>query len=201
MFTYYPMYYYPAGRTDGHFPWTPSSVDLNRKLRSLWEQHVFWTRLTVNSIVDGLGDVQQTTARLLRNPSDFAAVLATVYGSAIASQFEKLLREHLTIAAELVTNLKSGNTAAAEAAQKRWYANADAIAAFLAQINPYWSKVEWQRMLYEHLRLLSEEVAARIAKNYEKNVAISDSIEQQALDMADMMTTGIVQQFPSVFLH
>lgn len=201
MFTYYPMYCYPAGRPGGQFKWTPSSADLNRKLRTLWEQHVFWTRLTVNSIVDGLGDVQQTTARLLRNPRDFAAVLATVYGTSIASQFEKLLREHLTIAAELVTALKSGNTAAAENAQKRWYANADAIAAFLAQINPYWSKEEWQRMLYEHLRLLSEEVAARIAKNYEQNIAISDSIEPQALGMADLMTTGIVQQFPSVFLH
>lgn len=201
MFTYYPMYCYPAGRPGGRFKWTPSSVDLNRKLRSLWEQHIFWTRLTVNSIVDGLGDVQQTTARLLRNPSDFAAVLAPVYGPAIANQFERLFREHLTIAAELVTALKSGNTAAAENAQKRWYANADAIAAFLAQINPYWSKEEWQRMLHEHLRLLSEEVAARIAKNYEQNVAISDSIEPQALGMADLMTTGIIQQFPSVFLH
>ncbi|WP_145048894.1 acetylglutamate kinase [Paenibacillus xylanexedens] len=199
MYTYYPVYYYPVFRQEHSVHWTPTSVELNRKLRTLWEQHVFWTRLTVNSIVDGLGDVDQTAARLLRNPQDFAEVLAPIYGSAIANEFEKLLSEHLTIAAELVTALKAGNTSAAEDAQKRWYANADDIAQFFARINPYWSKDEWQRMMYEHLRLLSEAVATRIAKDYTTNVALSDSIEQQALEMADMMTTGIVQQFPMVF--
>ncbi|MEO2202877.1 acetylglutamate kinase [Paenibacillus pabuli] len=201
MMNYIPTYYYPVYRKADHLSWTPASVDLNRKLRSLWEQHVFWTRLTVNSIVDGLEDVQPTTARLLRNPSDFAMVLEPLYGTAIANQFEKLFREHLTIAAELVSDLKSGNTTAAEDAQKRWYANADAIAAFLAQINPYWSQIEWQRMMHEHLRLLTEEVATRIAKDYVRNVAISDPIQQQALEMADMMTSGIVQQFPAVFQY
>ncbi|MDR6721688.1 methyl-accepting chemotaxis protein [Paenibacillus amylolyticus] len=199
MYTYYPVYYYPVFRQEHSVHWTPTSVELNRKLRTLWEQHVFWTRLTVNSIVDGLGDVDQTAARLLRNPQDFAEVLAPIYGSGIANEFEKLLNEHLTIAAELVTALKAGNTSAAEDAQKRWYANADDIAQFFARINPYWSKEEWQRMMYEHLRLLSEEVATRLAKDYTTNVALSDSIEQQALEMADMMTTGIVQQFPMVF--
>lgn len=201
MFNYVPTYYYPTFRKTDSLQCTTASVDLNRKLRSLWEQHVFWTRLTVNSIVDGLGDVQPTTARLLRNPSDFAQVLAPIYGTAIAGQFEKLLREHLTIAAELVTDLKSGNSTAAADAEKRWYANADEIATFLAQINPYWSKVEWQRMMYEHLRLLTEEVGSRIAKDYVRNVELSDSIEPQALGMADMMTSGIVQQFPSVFQY
>ncbi|GIP43720.1 hypothetical protein J45TS6_21790 [Paenibacillus sp. J45TS6] len=198
MYSRYPIYYYPVARS---YPtWTSSSVELNRKLRALWEQHVYWTRLTVNSIVDGLPDVNATTERLLRNPDDFAEVLATVYGTAIANEFARLLREHLTIAAELVGDLKSGNSEAAADAQRRWYANADSIADFLGRINPYWSKVEWQHMMYEHLRLLSDEVSTRIAKDYVKNVALNDQIETQALGMADMMTSGIVQQFPSNFL-
>lgn len=200
MYGYSPIEYCgPYFRTAHSCVWTPSKVGLNRKLRSLWEQHVFWTRLTVNSIVDGLSDVNETTNRLLRNPDDFAAVLAPLYGTAIANEFARLLREHLTIAAELVKELKSGNTQAARDAQTRWYANADAIAEFLARINPYWSKVEWQQMMYEHLRLLTEEVVSRIGKDYAKNVAVSDQIEPQALEMADMMTSGIVQQFPSKF--
>ncbi|WP_226991792.1 hypothetical protein [Paenibacillus sabinae] len=96
----------------------------------MWEQHAFWTRLTVNSIVDGLKDEKETTERLLRNPDDFAAVLAPLYGPAVAAEFAKLLRGHLTIAAELVKALKAGNSKAAADAQKRWYENADAIAKF-----------------------------------------------------------------------
>ncbi|MFD2115355.1 acetylglutamate kinase [Paenibacillus yanchengensis] len=179
--------------------WTTASVELNRNLRALWEQHVFWTRLTVNSIVDGLADVKPTTERLLRNPDDFAAALAPIYGPVIASEFAKLLTEHLTIAAELVTNLKAGNTQAAQNATKRWYANADQIAVFLSKINPYWSVEQWRHMLYEHLGLLTEEVTSRIAQDYTRNVALADPIQAQALGMADVMTSGIVQQFPMQF--
>ncbi|MDQ1913667.1 acetylglutamate kinase [Paenibacillus sp. GD4] len=179
--------------------WTPSKVELNQKLRALWEQHVYWTRLTVNSIVGRLPDENVTTARLLRNPSDFAAVLGPLYGSRIAAQFAQLLREHLTIAAELVKALQAGNTVAAQAAQKRWFRNADAIAEFLSNINPFWSRAQWTAMMHEHLNLLSSEVAARIAGNYEENVATNDRVEPRALMMADVMTSGIAEQFPTVF--
>jgi hypothetical protein len=174
-------------------------VDLNRKLRSLWEQHVYWTRLTVNSIVGRLPDEKETTARLLRNPTDFAAVLAPLYGQETADQFAKLLTEHLTIAAELVKTLQAGKTKAAEEVNKRWYANADAIADFLGSINPYWSTDEWRKMMHEHLKLLTEEVATRLAGDYEKNVATSDRVQSQALGMADVMTDGIIKQFPASF--
>jgi hypothetical protein len=197
-------HYYPGLPSFGHRAsyfeaWTPAKVELNQKLRTLWEQHVFWTRLTVNSIVDRLPDEAETTARLLRNPSDFEAVLSPLYGPAIAAKFAELLRAHLTIAAELVHALRDGNSAVAADAQKRWYRNAEDIAVFLAQINPYWSQAEWKAMLFEHLRLLTEEVSTRLAKNYKANVATNDRVEPQALEMADVMTSGIARQFPTVF--
>lgn len=174
-------------------------MELNQNLRALWEQHVYWTRLTVNSIIGRLPDEKETTARLLRNPIDFAAALKTFYGEEIANQFAHLLTDHLTIAVEVVKALQANNSQAATNAQNRWYANADAIADFLSRINPYWSKDIWKNMLYEHLRLLTSEVATRLAGNYAENVALSDQIESQALEMADVMTKGIIQQFSSVF--
>lgn len=199
------MYGYPQNRY-GHRPnqpivWTPSTVELNRGLRALWEQHVYWTRLTVNSIVGRLPDEKETTNRLLRNPTDFAAVLTPLYGPIMANRFAELLREHLTIAAELVKALQAGNSEAASDAQRRWYRNADEIADFLSKMNPYWSKEEWRSMLYEHLALLTQEVSTRFAGNYAENIALNDKIEPQALGMADVMTTGIVQQFPAAFRH
>jgi hypothetical protein len=199
MYGYSPTYYYYAYRPVYSNAWTPSMVGLNQNLRALWEQHVYWTRLTVNSIVDRLPDEKETTARLLRNPTDFAAALEPLYGSDIANKFAKFLRDHLTIATELVKALQAGNSTAAANAQKRWYANADAIADFLSRINPYWSKKDWKNMLFEHLRLLTNEVSSRLAGNYMENVGSNDRIESQALEMADVMTNGIIQQFPSSF--
>jgi hypothetical protein len=199
MYNNMPDYSYYTQRQFYRSSWTTSIVELNQDLRALWEQHVYWTRLTVNSIVGRLPDEKETTERLLRNPSDFAAALKPFYGPDIANQFAQLLTSHLTIAAELVKALQAGNTKAAADAQTRWYTNADSIAEFLSRINPYWSKEVWRNMLYEHLRLLTSEVSARLAGNYIENVALSDAIESQALDMADVMTKGIVQQFPSAF--
>ncbi|MDF2658608.1 MAG: hypothetical protein K0Q94_1399 [Paenibacillus sp.] len=200
-YDYSPIYYPYAFRQAPALVWTPAAVELNQNLRALWEQHVFWTRLTINSIIDRLPDEAETTKRLLRNADDFGAALQPLYGPAIASRFAELLRAHLTIAAELVKALQAGNTEAAADANKRWFANADEIAIFLSHINPYWSKAEWQTMMNEHLKLLTQEVSSRLAKNYAENVALGDSIQAQALDMADVMTRGILQQFPSAFMH
>lgn len=194
-----PIYGYRLPRVHAPAVWTPSKVALNRHLRALWEQHVYGTRLTVNRIAGRLPDEQATAATLLRKADDFAAALKPFYGQETAAKFGTLLREHLTIAAQLVKSLQAGNTAAAEDANKRWYANADAIADFLSRINPYWSKSEWQSILHEHLKLLTGEVAARLAGDDAENVATSDRIEAQALEMADVMSYGIFHQFPSAF--
>jgi hypothetical protein len=168
-------------------------------MRALWEQHIFWTRMTVNSIAGKLPDQAPTTARLLENAADFGRAFAPYYGAAVAGQFADLLRSHLTIAAEVVTALRDGKTEAAKDANRRWYQNAENIAVFLAQINPYWSREQWRSMLFEHLRLLTEEVSTRIAGDYEANVATNRRVERQALEMADTMSEGIVRQFPMAF--
>lgn len=196
---YYSTYFTPFRQAAPPAVWTSSAVKLNQTLRSLWEQHIFWTRLTVNSIVGRQPDEEETTKRLLRNPDDFAAVLRPLYGPNIASKFDELLTAHLTIAAELVKALQAGNTAVAKDAERRWYRNADDIAKFLSRINPFWSEAEWRQMMHEHLRLLTLEVSTRLAGNYRENIALSDQIQPQALGMADVMTYGILQQFPAAF--
>ena len=186
-----------------HFP-APTGIsraefDLNNNIRMLWEQHVFWTRLTILSMVFGLPDVDVVTKRLLRNPKDFEAALRPLYGDRIASRFADLFTRHLVIAAELVKAAKAGNSRAAADAEKRWYANADEIAAFLASINPYWSEENWKNMLYKHLAMTKSEAVSLLTKKYEESISIFDEIEKQALEMADYITYGIVRQFPDNF--
>ena len=147
----------------------------------LWEQHVFWTRLAILSIVFGLPDANASTNRLLRNPKDFEALLRPLYGDRGASRFAELLTNHLVIASELVKAAKAGNNTAAADAEKRWYANADEIAAFLASINPYWSEDNWKAMLHEHLALTKTEAVNLLTGRYTDSVTVFDQIERQAL--------------------
>ncbi len=177
-----------------------AELSLSNQMRQLWSQHVYWTRFFVLSDVFNLPDLEFVTNRLLRNPKDFEAALKPFYGEDNAAQFNVLLTEHLTIAAELVNAAKAGDNAAAADAERRWYANADQIAAFLGSINPCWSVREWRRMMREHLDLLKVEVTNILTQDFTGGVRIFDVVERQALEMADMMTIGIVKQFPERFV-
>lgn len=147
-----------------------------------------------------LPDTELVTNCLLRNPKDFEVALSPFYGDAVAAKFAELFTSHLTIAAELIKAAKINNSAAAADAEKRWYVNADQIAAFLGSINPYWSAQEWKKMLYEHLAITKNEAVDILTENYSSSIDMFEKIEKQALAMADMMTLGILRQFPQYFM-
>lgn len=168
-------------------------------MRMLWEQHIAWTRMTIISIAAALPDQKFVIKRLLRNAKDMGAVLNPFYENEIAAEFNKLLKDHLVIAAELVKASKAGDSRIAAKAERQWYQNADEIAAFLASINPNWSEADLKEMLYEHLQLTKDEAVARLSGNYAKDIAIYDRIENQALLMADALSAGIAAQFPEMF--
>lgn len=172
-------------------------MDLINLMRMLWQQHIMWTRIVIMGLVEDLPDLEYTTERLLRNPQDFANALRPYYGDEIASEFATLLTEHLTIAAELVQAAKAGDNNRATQIEQRWYDNADQIAAFLANINPYWSEEDWKAMMYEHLAMVRSEAVNMLTQNYALGIDEFDDMERQALEMADMMAEGIALQFPN----
>lgn len=177
-----------------------SKLNLMNNIRMLWEQHAAWTRMAISSIVFGTPDESFVVNRLLRNPIDFEIILGPFYGDVIAAEFKNLLTDHLTIAAELVKAAKAGDKLKADNAEKRWYANADEIATLLGNINPYWSKKDWQKMLYQHLGFVKTEATDLLAKDYPASIQTYDKLETQILKMADIMSEGIIRQFPSHFL-
>ena len=131
-------------------PINANNWQLHNLMRMLWEQHATWTRMTIISIAEGLPDEAQTTARLLRNPGDIAAVFRPLYGNDVAKRLNDLITEHLVVAADLVKAAKAGNSAAAAEIERRWY-ECRSNSSVLSYINPYWSREGMTRMWHEHL--------------------------------------------------
>jgi hypothetical protein len=177
----------------------PSAAELQADMRKLWEDHITWTRNVIFNFIDELPGTTEAVTRLLQNQDDIGNAIKPFYGEAAGNQLATLLREHITTAAALLTALDDGDINGLNEALEDWYANADAIAAFLSGANPNWPLAEMKAMMREHLDLTTQEAVARKQGNYAADVAAYDAIHLQILEMADMLTGGIVKQFPHMF--
>jgi hypothetical protein len=176
------------------------ATDFRNAMRKLWEDHITWTRLYIVSAVADLPDKDATTKRLLQNQTDIGNAIKPFYGDAAGDKLTALLKDHILIAAELIDAARAGDTAKKEDATKRWSANADDIASFLSGANPKnWPLAEMKSMMHEHLEVTTAEVVARLKKDWTADVSAYEKVHEQILKMADMLSSGIIEQFPARF--
>jgi hypothetical protein len=137
---------------------------------------------------------------LLANQTDIGNAIKPYYGPAAGKQLTALLREHILIAADLIAVARKGDQAGIATEQARWTANADRIATLLNKANPRsWKLRAMKTMMHDHLRLTTNEVVARLQGKWTADVRSYDRIHLQILHMADMLSDGLVKQFPARF--
>ena len=172
-------------------------------MRKLWEDHIVWTRQFIVSAAtqaENLPDTGPTVDRLLANQADIGNAIKPFYGEAGGEALTALLRKHILTAADIVAAAKAGNDDAVKAASAKWYANADDIATFLSEANPRnWPLEEMKAHMKSHLDLTLEEAVARLQGRYADDIAAYDKVHADILEMADMLSAGIIAQFPSRF--
>ena len=181
-------------------PGVPGADDkLRTAMHTLWDDHVVWTRNVILCLVDDVPGGDQAVQRLLENQDDIGNAIKPYYGEDAGTKLSTLLREHIMIAADVVKAAKMDNKAALDKANKSWYANADTIATFLSNANSAWLKEDMKMMMHDHLQLTTNEAVARIKKDYDTDIKTFDKVDVQIAKMADMLTDGIIKQFPEKF--
>ena len=193
------IYIYPNDAQNESYWVSMNQVQLLKQMNLVWEQHIMWTRMLLISIVENLKDLEATQTRLLRNPKDIADVFRRFYGNAVANRIQQLLTEHLVIGKELIVALKNKNQEEATKLNTKWYQNADEMAEAFSSINPFYPKEEIRNMIYEHLRLTTNEVNYRLQGNYVEDINSYDMVQKEILKMSQFFVNGIVKQFPNLF--
>lgn len=193
------IYIYPNYNQNNNYWVSMNEVRLLEKMNLVWEQHIMWTRMLLISIAENLKDLEATQTRLLRNPKDIADVFRPYYGNNVASEIQRLLTEYLAIEKDLIVALKNKDQEQANELSTKWYQNADRMAEVFSSINPFYPKEEIRRMLYEHLRLTTEEVNARLRGDYVADINAYDRVQKEILKMSRFFVDGIVRQFPNLF--
>jgi hypothetical protein len=188
-------------------PVSASAFAFHNAMRKLWEDHITYTRNVVISFELNdphpkvvLPDLSTVVDRLLQNQVDIGDAIKPYYGTDAGNQLTALLKEHINGAAKVLTALKTNDDAALKAALEAWYANAHDIAVFLSNANPEnWPLAEMDQMMKDHLDLTTAEAVARHGEDWGADVAAYDKVHGQALGMADMLSDGIIDQFPAKF--
>jgi hypothetical protein len=176
-----------------------ASAELHTAMRKLWTDHVVWTRDYIIAAVGDQPDAQSAAARLMRNQEDIGNAVAKYYGEAAGRQLTALLKDHISIAVELIKAAKAGDKSAQSQADAKWHANAGQIADFLSKANPNWPRATLEEMMNTHLATTTDEVVARLTKNWDADVKAYDEVYDHILSMADALSDGIVKQFPEKF--
>ena len=176
-----------------------SPANLRADMRKLWTDHTVWTRVYIMEAVGDQADAQAAATRLLKNQDDIGNAIAGYYGKPAGDKLTALLKEHITIAVDIIKFAKAGDKANQQQADAKWKKNADEIADFLAKANPNWPKATLASMMSKHLSTTTDEVVARLTKNWDADVKAYDAVYDHILMMADALSDGIIKQFPQKF--
>jgi hypothetical protein len=170
------------------------------RMHRLWENHGNWTHLFIISTLDDREYRDPTKNHLLENQHNIGEALKPFYGNEAGEQFVALMEEHVEITNEMLHAAKNADADTFEETVARWYANADQVAEFLHEANPnHWPLKETKAILREYLDLTLEVAVARWSGDYAVDIAASDKVNHQAIAIADMLSEGIIKQFPDRF--
>jgi hypothetical protein len=173
---------------------------LHDNMRTLWQDHGTWTRLTIVSLADNSPDLQVTQDRLLANQTDIGNAIKPYYGADAGSKLTALLQQHITTAAGVLKAAKTGNAAEVDQAKAAFYANGNQIAEFLHNANPgNWPLDATQNMMKTHLDQVVEMGSDELTHRYAESVGVWNAYRDHILAMADTLSNGIMKQFPDQF--
>jgi hypothetical protein len=172
----------------------------NASMAKLWEDHIVWTRMVIVDFAAGLPDLKAAETRLLRNQTDIGNAIKPYYGAAAGNALTQLLRTHILEAVPVLQTAKDGDKAALTKALDAWYANGHQIAVFLSKANAHaWPLSMTNSMMKRHLDLTAKEAVSRLQGHWAADIAAYDQVHNEILQMANMLSSGIVSQFPNRF--
>jgi hypothetical protein len=179
---------------------TAKAVAFHDAMRALWEAHGAWTHMVIVSFVGNLPNLPAEEQVLLHNQVDIGHAVKPYYGKAAGNQLTKLLKAHILGAVNVLVAAKSGNKNKLAKAEADWFANGRQIADFLHAADPrFLSRGAARKMMNIHLNQVIQQGVDELKGNYAGDARAFAPYIRHILDMADMISAGIIRQFPGKF--
>lgn len=179
----------------------PTRVEeMKQTLRDLWVEHIFWVRHVVSNIATN-DPVERDAAEkeVVANTKQIANTMTPFYGEAASEKLYRLLDGNIGAVQEYSEAIVAGDTRQQHAALAHLTSNADEIADFLSQLNPYLQKDIVQGLIATHGAHHVLQTNQYKTKDYAPLGATWPMMRQHVYIIADTLTTALAKQFPIKF--
>ncbi len=171
---------------------TYGQMNLINDARLFWVEFVIWMRSYMVSTLTGFSDIDAIKDRLFRMPAGFTAKLQPYFGISKSEQFQQLKLMYIVHILTFIAAQHSKNQPVVDTAVRAMYKDADSMSEFLASINPYWSKIQWQNLFYQLNDMLINEMFTLLTGNYVSEIEIRERLIKHALILGDYTASGLM---------
>lgn len=177
---------------EGNYVLSYEQLNALISFEKLWTELSTWLRSLLISTAEDLKNKEAVMTRLYSVITDFYYIFRVFYGPVIAQYFTDTLARLIIGARTLIESLKSGDNAGADAATAEMHKAADELSVLFAKINIYWDEEQWKYLLYQFIRLFTDETVAMLSGNHELEIAIYDRLDDLTDIIGSYMARGII---------
>jgi hypothetical protein len=175
-------------------------AEMQQTLRDLWVGHIFWVRHVVSNIATNDPEERDAAEKEVEtNTKQIANTMAPFYGEVASEKLYRLLDGNIGAVEEYSEATVAGNKRQQDAALAHLASNADDIADFLSQLNPYLQKDIVRGLIATHGAHHVLQINQYKTKDYAPLGATWPMMRQHIYVIADTLTTALVKQFPNRF--
>jgi hypothetical protein len=161
--------------------------DFRLKSRTLWNDHISYTRNAIISILGNLGDSTDVASRLFKNQEDIGAFISPYYSTEEVSKLVALLTQHVVLAIDVINDL--------EGATDKWRLNGVQITDQMSSMNKaFWPSSITQPLWNRHLLYTNEQIVARKDQNWVRDILGYDVNHTTINEFSDLFANGIIYQ-------
>ena len=169
-------------------------------LRDLWLGHIFWVRnVSVAAIDKNDLAIKAAEKQAVANAQAIAASIEPFYGAAAKDKFFKLLAGHYGAVKAYLVAAVAGDVSAQAKATQSLTSNADEIATFLSQANPYLPKDAVQGLLLAHGGHHIQQIQQLRDRNYDAEAKTWEEMKTHVYQIADATADALAKQFTKKF--
>jgi hypothetical protein len=169
-------------------------------LRDLWLGHIFWVRnVSVAAIDKNDSAIKAAEKQAVANAQAIASSIEPFYGAAAKDKFFKLLAGHYGAVKVYLVAAVAGDVSAQAKATQSLTSNADEIATFLSQANPYLPKDAVQGLLLAHGGHHIQQIQQLRDRNYDAEAKTWEEMKTHVYQIADATADALAKQFTKRF--